>query len=156
MPGQKESGQMKAWVSGTRVLLHFRFSEKPIQSNGLAIDAASILSLTGVGQIFPATIKIQFQLTQRCRLRFVADSLMRCLRRSIRYTKALDIALPYCYTISMKKIGRPTIPAKDRSSHLIALRLTPAEHKGLERAAEKAGLSLSNYIRTKLNLRGAK
>ncbi len=46
--------------------------------------------------------------------------------------------------------------AKERSSHLIALRLTPAEHKALEQAAEKAGLSLSNFIRTKLNLRGAK
>ncbi len=46
--------------------------------------------------------------------------------------------------------------AKERSNNLIALRLTPAEHKALEQAAEKAGLSLSNFIRTKLNLRGAK
>jgi predicted HicB family RNase H-like nuclease len=56
----------------------------------------------------------------------------------------------------MMKIGRPTIPAKDRASRLIALRLTPAEHKALEQAAEKAGLSVSQFIRKKLDLRGAK
>jgi predicted HicB family RNase H-like nuclease len=46
--------------------------------------------------------------------------------------------------------------AKERSSHLIALRLTPAEHKTLEQAAERSKLSLSNYIRTRLRLRGNK
>jgi uncharacterized protein (DUF1778 family) len=56
----------------------------------------------------------------------------------------------------MARMGRPKKSAKERSSHLIALRLTPAEHKALEQAAEKGGLSLSNFIRTKLNLRGAK
>jgi len=46
--------------------------------------------------------------------------------------------------------------AKERSSHLIALRLTPAEHKALEHAAKKSKLSISNYIRAKLGLRGDK
>jgi predicted HicB family RNase H-like nuclease len=54
----------------------------------------------------------------------------------------------------MPKMGRPKKPAKERSSHLIALRLTPAEHKVLEQASEKAKLSVSDYIRLKLNLRG--
>jgi hypothetical protein len=53
-------------------------------------------------------------------------------------------------------MGRPKKPAKQRSSHLIALRLTPAEHKALERAAEKAKLPLSDYVRSKLDLRGEK
>jgi predicted HicB family RNase H-like nuclease len=53
-------------------------------------------------------------------------------------------------------MGRPRKPAKERSSHLVALRLTPAEHKALEQAAEKAKLSLSDYVRTKLDLRGDK
>jgi uncharacterized protein (DUF1778 family) len=56
----------------------------------------------------------------------------------------------------MSKIGRPKKPAKERSSHLIALRLTPAERKTLEQAAAKFKLSLSNYIRLKLDLRGEK
>ena len=46
--------------------------------------------------------------------------------------------------------------AKERSSHLVALRLTPDEHKALEHAAEKSKLSVSNYIRLKLGLRGDK
>ena len=54
----------------------------------------------------------------------------------------------------MAKIGRPKKLAKEKSSHLIALRLTPAEHKALEQASEKAKLSVSDYIRFKLNLRG--
>lgn len=53
-------------------------------------------------------------------------------------------------------MGRPTMKAKERSSHLIALRLKPDEHKALERAAERAKLSISNYIREKLGLRGDK
>jgi len=53
-------------------------------------------------------------------------------------------------------MGRPTLKAKERSSHLIALRLTPDEHKALEQAAERSKLSISKYIRTKLGLRGAR
>jgi len=56
----------------------------------------------------------------------------------------------------MAKMGRPKKPAKERSSHLIALRLTAAEHKTLEQAAGKAQLSVSDYIRHKLGLRGDK
>jgi hypothetical protein len=56
----------------------------------------------------------------------------------------------------MAKMGRPTIPAKDRSSRVIALRLTPAEEKTLQQLAKKSGLSVGDYIRTALNLRSAK
>jgi Mobilization protein NikA len=37
---------------------------------------------------------------------------------------------------------------------MIALRLKPGELKSLERAASKAKLSVSDYIRRKLDLRG--
>jgi uncharacterized protein (DUF1778 family) len=53
-------------------------------------------------------------------------------------------------------MGRPKKAAKERSSHLIALRLTPAEHKLLEQAAQKAHISISDFIRKKLNLRSSK
>jgi uncharacterized protein (DUF1778 family) len=46
--------------------------------------------------------------------------------------------------------------ARERSSVLIALRVKPDEAKALEQAAERSKLSISNYIRTKLGLRGAK
>jgi hypothetical protein len=54
----------------------------------------------------------------------------------------------------MVKMGRPKLPAKQRSSQVIALRLTSAEFKSLEQTAAKAKLSVSDYIRTKLGLRG--
>jgi uncharacterized protein (DUF1778 family) len=44
--------------------------------------------------------------------------------------------------------------ARDRQSQLIALRLTPDEYRALARAAETAKLSVSEYIRRKLDLRG--
>jgi len=56
----------------------------------------------------------------------------------------------------MAKIGRPKIPAAERSSVVIALRLTRDENKTLESAADKAGLSVGKYIRAKLGLRSAK
>jgi len=56
----------------------------------------------------------------------------------------------------MAKMGRPKKLAKERSSHLIALRLTPEEHKALEQAAEKSKMSISSYIRFKIGLRGEK
>jgi uncharacterized protein (DUF1778 family) len=56
----------------------------------------------------------------------------------------------------MSKMGRPKKPAKERSSHLIALRLTPAEHQALEQAAAKSKLTVSKYIRLRLDLRGEK
>jgi len=56
----------------------------------------------------------------------------------------------------MARIGRPAMKAKERSSVLIALRLKPAEHKTLEEAAQRSKLSISNYIRAKLGLRGDK
>ena len=69
---------------------------------------------------------------------------------SVHYS--VDYDSPLCYTISMR-IGRPTIPAKQRQSHLIALRLKPAEYKVIAQAAAKARLSVSEYIRQTLGLR---
>jgi hypothetical protein len=54
------------------------------------------------------------------------------------------------------KMGRPKMLARERQSHLIALRLTPAEHRDLEKAARSAKLSVSDYIRLKLDFRGEK
>jgi len=54
----------------------------------------------------------------------------------------------------MVKTGRPKLPAKERQSHLIAIRFTPAEHQELERAAQAAKLTVSEYVRRKLSLRG--
>jgi len=56
----------------------------------------------------------------------------------------------------MVKMGRPKKPAKERQSHLIAIRFTPAERQELERAAQAAKLSVSEYVRRKLSLRGEK
>jgi hypothetical protein len=54
----------------------------------------------------------------------------------------------------MSKMGRPKLPAKERSSQVIALRLTSAEFKSVEQAATKAKLKVADFIRTKLGLRG--
>jgi len=49
-------------------------------------------------------------------------------------------------------MARPTKPAKDRQSEIVGVRFTRAERKAFDRAAKKAGLSLSNYLRKKLGL----
>jgi uncharacterized protein (DUF1778 family) len=54
----------------------------------------------------------------------------------------------------MARMGRPKKAASERQSKLIALRLKPAEVKTLERAASKAKLSISDYVRRQLGLRG--
>jgi uncharacterized protein (DUF1778 family) len=53
----------------------------------------------------------------------------------------------------MPKMGRPKKQAQERQSHLIALRLKPEERKALEKAARKTKLSVSDYVRQKLDLR---
>jgi hypothetical protein len=58
-----------------------------------------------------------------------------------------------CYTINMR-MGRPKKPARERKSRLIALRLTPAEQKKVEERARRSRMSLSQFIRVKLGLRG--
>jgi predicted HicB family RNase H-like nuclease len=50
-------------------------------------------------------------------------------------------------------MGRPKMPARKRQSHLIALRLTPAERTKLERLAGKSGLSVSDYVRQALGFK---
>jgi predicted HicB family RNase H-like nuclease len=52
----------------------------------------------------------------------------------------------------MAKMGRPPIKANERQSRFVVLRLKPADHKTLERAAKKAKISVSDYIRLKLGL----
>jgi len=54
----------------------------------------------------------------------------------------------------MSKMGRPKKPAKDRQSRVIALRVTPAEYKKIERAAGKS--KIGDYVRECLGLRGDK
>ena len=53
-------------------------------------------------------------------------------------------------------MGRPAKLARDKQSEIVGVRFTPAERKAFDRAAKKADLSLSNYIRKKLGLRGDK
>jgi hypothetical protein len=50
-------------------------------------------------------------------------------------------------------MGRPKKPAKERQSEIVGLRFTPAERKLFEQDARKAGLSLSEYLRSQLGLR---
>ena len=60
----------------------------------------------------------------------------------------------------MAKMGRPKKPVSERRRRQIALRLTDAEYQKIEQAAvkesikRKAGLTVSEYIRLKLGLRG--
>ena len=64
----------------------------------------------------------------------------------------LDTYETLCYTFNMR-MGRPRMLAKERQSHLIALRLTPAEHRKLEQLARKSGLSLSEFVRQALGFK---
>jgi hypothetical protein len=54
----------------------------------------------------------------------------------------------------MAKMGRPKMAPKERSSYFVGLRLTPAEFKALKQAA--GSMKISDYIRSKLKLRGDK
>jgi hypothetical protein len=54
----------------------------------------------------------------------------------------------------MARTGRPKLAAKKRLSRVIALRVTPAEFKKLEKVAGKS--TLGHYIRERLGLRGDK
>ena len=54
----------------------------------------------------------------------------------------------------MVRMGRPKKPKSERQSHLIALRLTPAEHRKLEQAAQKSEISVSDYVRRALGFTG--
>ena len=53
----------------------------------------------------------------------------------------------------MPKIGRPLTVQGERQERLVALRLTTTEYDALQRSAERAGLSVSDYIRQILELR---
>jgi len=54
------------------------------------------------------------------------------------------------YDKCMVKTGRPKLPAKERQSHLIAIRFTPDEYRELERAAQAAKLTVSEFVRRKV------
>jgi mobilization protein NikA len=71
------------------------------------------------------------------------------------YRKYLTASQLLCITLSVK-IGRPTLPARERQSRLVALRFTPDELREVKQAAKAAKLSVSQYIRMKLGLRGDK
>jgi hypothetical protein len=51
------------------------------------------------------------------------------------------------------KMGRPRKLARERQSQIVGVRLTAAERNILERAARKAGLSLSDHVRQVLRLK---
>ena len=53
----------------------------------------------------------------------------------------------------MVKTGRPKIAASKRQSRLVAVRFTPREYEQLERAAGQAGVTVSEYIRFRLEFR---
>ena len=48
------------------------------------------------------------------------------------------------------RIGRPPIAKKDRKATLLSVRLTEAERAIVERAADKAGVGLSEWARRTL------
>jgi hypothetical protein len=50
----------------------------------------------------------------------------------------------------MKKRGRPTKAASDRRETIIRLRLTSKEFQALSAAAEKQGVTVSEYARKKI------
>lgn len=50
-----------------------------------------------------------------------------------------------------KKVGRPARDPKGVASKLLPVRLTEAEREGYRQAANHAGLSLSEWIRDRLN-----
>jgi len=56
----------------------------------------------------------------------------------------------------MAKMGRPPKPAEQKQTRQLALRLTATEYAKLERAAKKAKLTISDYVRDELGLRGDK
>jgi len=49
-----------------------------------------------------------------------------------------------------KKVGRPALPRGKARGELIALRLQPEERAAYEKAAKKAGVGLSVWIRATL------
>ncbi len=46
--------------------------------------------------------------------------------------------------------GRPKLPVKERQSLQVAVRVTLAERKALEQAANKAGVRLTDYLRERI------
>ena len=48
------------------------------------------------------------------------------------------------------KGGRPKKAPKDSLSEIVLVRMTPAERKACEHAADKAGIRLSEWIRQRL------
>src|SRR6266571_964890 len=69
-------------------------------------------------------------------------------RRQLRGT----LGLPPRPAFFQKRFHRLQMTTTDRPSKIVGVRFTRAERKAFDRAAKKAGLSLSNYLRKKLGL----
>jgi hypothetical protein len=54
------------------------------------------------------------------------------------------------YNSGMAERGRPKLDPKGKASTLLAIRTTEAERAAYERAAERAGKTLSEWIRDRL------
>lgn len=55
----------------------------------------------------------------------------------------------FCDTKNMTKIGRPKVPEKQAKKNF-PLRISDAERDALQRAADKEGMKLPDWIRKKL------
>ena len=56
----------------------------------------------------------------------------------------------YNYGMEKPRMGRPPKPEAEQASEIVAVRLTPAERKACERAADRAEQKLSAWMRDKL------
>jgi hypothetical protein len=48
-----------------------------------------------------------------------------------------------------KRMGRPPKPKAERKSKMLRVRMSAAEYRALEQKAEAAGLSVSEFLRSK-------
>jgi predicted HicB family RNase H-like nuclease len=48
------------------------------------------------------------------------------------------------------KVGRPTLPKKDKRGRFISTRLSPMEYQEIAQAAKESGMSKTAWVRTKL------
>jgi predicted HicB family RNase H-like nuclease len=48
------------------------------------------------------------------------------------------------------KVGRPTLPKKDKRGRFISTRLSPLEYQEIAQAAKESGMSKTKWVRTKL------
>jgi hypothetical protein len=51
---------------------------------------------------------------------------------------------------SAGKVGRPSLPKKEKKGVFISTRLSPGEYKEIVEAAEQSGMKIRKWVRTKL------